>query len=355
MDNHGSKKALDTRELARKVRDEVLGPARCAVVSAEHPLPTVERKSTSLEPRFDLFHFVFSVCSQKARATLAEKGVTYGSNEVTILPPENQNYSPQYVRLRLASEAARKARRVTSFTGISSVATEGFDPLVVPTLVDHETSQVIADSKEICSYLCRAVSSGTDLIPKDIEAQVIEQLDIVDKTPHVALLYGADPNGDRRPKVMQNAMPGIHAHKIAAVERNIPLADGDAELLAAYKQKIVKEKAAASFVVDAQQMRAAIARAQEIILGLDSALEKSGGPWLFGDRFTLADIFWAVTLRRFTWLNYNTLWTTDRRLPRVEAYAARLFDRPSVKNTIIGWPGHPPSDAELAAHPAGAH
>src|SRR3546814_3093132 len=80
------------------------------------------------------------VCSSdlKVRGTLMEKGVTFGSNELTILPPQNENYCPQYVRLRLRSEAAAKHRPVSSFTGQSSVDSEGFDPLVVPTLVDHE-------------------------------------------------------------------------------------------------------------------------------------------------------------------------------------------------------------------------
>src|SRR3546814_10752860 len=77
--------------------------------------------------------------------SLMEKGVTFGSNELTILPPQNENYCPQYVRLRLRSEAAAKHRPVSSFTGQSSVDSEGFDPLVVPTLVDHETGRILAD------------------------------------------------------------------------------------------------------------------------------------------------------------------------------------------------------------------
>src|SRR3546814_9562079 len=37
---------------------------------------------------------------------------------------------------------------------------------------------------------------------------------------------------------MQAVMPGIHTHKIDAVRRNIPLADGDPLLLEAYQHKI---------------------------------------------------------------------------------------------------------------------
>src|SRR3546814_2618946 len=104
--------------------------------------------------------------------------------------------------------------------------------------------------------------------------------------------------GDRRPESMQAVMPGIHAHKIDAVRRNIPLADGDPLLLEAYQHKIVKEEAAASFVINEPQMRTAISKAEQLVTDLDRDLGASTGPWLFGDRFTLADLFWAVSLYR---------------------------------------------------------
>src|SRR3546814_10282324 len=86
------------------------------------------------------------------------------------------------------------------------------------------------------------------------------------------------------------------AHKIDAVRRNIPLADGDPLLLEAYQHKIVKEEAAASFVINEPQMRTAISKAEQLVTDLDRDLGASTGPWLFGDRFTLADLFWAVSL-----------------------------------------------------------
>nr|ABP93365.1 HCH-reductive dechlorinase LinD [Pseudomonas aeruginosa] len=336
--------SADTETLARKVREEVIKPEQSTLISPDRQSPSLLRREATVEPRFELFHFVFSVCSQKVRGTLMEKGVTFGSNELTILPPQNENYCPQYVRLRLRSEAAAKHRPVSSFTGQSSVDSEGFDPLVVPTLVDHETGRILADSKAICLYLCDALSGGTDLLPADIREAVLKQVQLADTTPHVALLYGADPDGDRRPESMQAVMPGIHAHRIDAVRRNIPLADGDPLLLEAYQHKIVKEEAAASFVINEPQMRTAISKAEQLVTDLDRDLGASTGPWLFGDRFTLADLFWAVSLYRFLWLGYSGFWKDGAGKPRVEAYANRLFARPSVKDAIIQWPGHPPSE-----------
>src|SRR3546814_4172448 len=64
-------------------------------------------------------------------------------------------------------------------------------------------------------------------------------------------------------------------------------------LLEAYQHKIVKEEAAASFVINEPQMRTAISKAEQLVTDLDRDLGASTGPWLFGDRFTLADLFWA--------------------------------------------------------------
>src|SRR3546814_3474147 len=133
--------SADTETLSRKVRDEVIKPEQSTLISPDRQSPSLLRREAAVNPRFELFHFVFSVCSQKVRGTLMEKGVTFGSNELTILPPQNENYYPQYVRLRLRSDAATKHRPVSSFTGQSSVDSEGFDPLVVPSSEERRLGQ----------------------------------------------------------------------------------------------------------------------------------------------------------------------------------------------------------------------
>src|SRR3546814_9806615 len=86
--------SADTETLARKVREEVIKPEQSTMISLDRQSPKLLRREATVEPRFELFHFVFSVCSQKVRGTLMEKGVTFGSNELTILPPQNENYCP---------------------------------------------------------------------------------------------------------------------------------------------------------------------------------------------------------------------------------------------------------------------
>ncbi len=62
----------------------------------------------------------------------------------------------------------------------------------------------------------------------------------------------------------------------------------------------------------------------------------SGGPWLFGERFTAADVLWGSALS----------WLTAFRIipdhPAIAAYVARFAERPAVKRVRA-------MDADLAA------
>ena len=120
------------------------------VAAANAPLTDPERNRVigSGTPRFELYHFALSVCSHKVRTVLAEKAAPYRSHDIMILPPGMENYHPDYVRLRMRGAPGREM--VNGYTGRSSTTTEGFDPCVVPTLVDHEAGQVLVDSRVIC-------------------------------------------------------------------------------------------------------------------------------------------------------------------------------------------------------------
>ncbi|NNL86664.1 MAG: glutathione S-transferase family protein, partial [Myxococcales bacterium] len=73
--------------LSAAAREELSDPKRSVVIGA----------ADGGTPRFELYHFGFSICSQKVRTALAEKGVAYLAHE---LEP-TENYRPHYVRLRL--------------------------------------------------------------------------------------------------------------------------------------------------------------------------------------------------------------------------------------------------------------
>lgn len=297
------------------------------------------------KPRFELYHFALSLCSHKLRAVLDEKELSYLSHDIDILPPRMQNYFPEYLRLRIAGGGDLMGNMVDGYTGRSSTETEGFDPLVVPTLVDHEAGKVLVNSKQMCLYLDSSIDTGTRLVPDDIADEVIRQVDIVDQTPHPAVLYGAHPDGDGRPDFIRADMPGIHDRKIAEARKNMAEAGDDPVMISAYEHKILKEAAAKEHVNNEEKMRASVQEFRDIVGALEGDLANTGGEWIIGDRFTLADIVWAVSLFRMQWLGLGYIWKTDDtvRLPRVTEYTKRLFVRPSFQRAVVHWPGNPPS------------
>ena len=291
-------------------------------------------------PRFEVYHSAPSLCSFKVRAVLFERGIPFRSHDLNIMPIRGgtpENYRPEYVRLRL--RGAPNARLVDGYTGVSAVTTEGFDPCVVPTLVDREKEAVVVDSARICEYLDHEWSEGESLMPDGLADGVRTQIDRVDRAPHVAALYGAHPDGDPRPAGLRTNIKDVHGKKIAAVEAMMAKTGNDVELQAAYRAKIVKESSADRFVYDGDSMRSAHSAMDEHVGELEAQLESCGGPWVLGDAYTLADIMWTNSIYRLQWLGMGRFWEPGSSRPRVREYAERAFARPSFRQAVVKWPG----------------
>ncbi|MEM9403829.1 MAG: glutathione S-transferase family protein [Pseudomonadota bacterium] len=290
-------------------------------------------------PRFELYHSAPSLCSHKVRTVLAEKGIPYRSHDMNIMPHGKaipENYRPTYVRMRLLG--ADEQGFATGYTGQSSVTTEGLDPCVVPTLVDHEAQRVIVDSSRICYYLDREAATGEKLVPEHLADEITAQIDLIDQAPHVAILYGANPEGDRRPSGLAMHIKDIQHEKIRTLKQMMAAIESDDPIMAAYESKISKESGSHSFVNDPGRMRKAYAEMSAHADALETQLEKSGGPWAFGERYTMADIMWTVSLYRLKWLGLGETWESGHQRQRVAEYAERAFERPSFKFAVLNWP-----------------
>ncbi|MEM8787635.1 MAG: dioxygenase [Pseudomonadota bacterium] len=315
--------------------------------------PALNRQIGSGRAIFELYHFGLSVCSQKVRMTLFEKGAPFISHDINIFPPINQNYQPDYVRLRM--QGGRGRDFVGGYTGRSSTGTEGFDPCVVPTLVDLDAEKVLVDSQAICAHIDAAHQGGPELIPARLKSEIAREIAIVDTSPHPAILYGAHPDGDYRPKMLQQQMPGIHDKKIMKLMEGRSLSVGHPRLQAAYDAKIRKEAAAKKYVATDEMMRGAVREVIAMIEALDQRLA-DGRTWICGDDFTMADIQWAISLFRFKWLGMAFVWDGGHTLnarehPHVAAYGTRLFQRESFLEAIIRWPTNPPNEFVMDHYP----
>ncbi|MEM9435743.1 MAG: glutathione S-transferase family protein [Pseudomonadota bacterium] len=288
-------------------------------------------------PRFELYHAGFSMCSNKVRCVLAEKRLPYTSHALRIgpVPGELQdNYLPDYVRLRLRARPDQGYAR--GYTGASSVTTEGFDPAVVPTLVDHDTGGVIADSRAICLYL-DALSGEPSLVPAPFEDAIAGQIDLIDQAPHVALLYGGHPDQDTRPAKLIENITGVHAKKVAGLREALALVSDDPVLAEAYRAKIEKEEAAAAFIQDAPKMRAVHEAFAAHVAALEAQLALHDGPWAFGEAYTLADIMWTISLYRLILLGLGGLWGPESGNARVAAYMRHAPKRASFEEAVVNW------------------
>lgn len=317
-----------------------------AIAAANAPLtdPEMNRTLGDGPPRYELYHFALSLCSQKVRLTLAETGDAYVAHDINLSMPRLGNYDPAYVRLRIRGGEGQ--RYVDGYTGRSSTASEGFDPAVVPTLVDLSEARVVVDSLRICRYVAEA--AGGALVPEALGEGLAAELAAVDATPHVALLYGAHPDEDFRPERLRRNMPGVHDRKIAKITQARDRVADDPGLVAAFEAKIAKEKAARSFVATPEAMRTALAETLDVVAELDARMA-DGRPFVCGEVHTLADVFWSVSLYRLAWLGASFAWRGDHPLnptarAHVAGYTARAFVRPAFHQAVVTWPKTPPSE-----------
>ncbi|MEM9320979.1 MAG: glutathione S-transferase family protein [Pseudomonadota bacterium] len=290
------------------------------------------------KPRFELYHAGFSLCSNKVRCVLAEKATPYISHALRIGPVAGglqENYLPDYVRLRL--KGAPSGAFATSYRGVSSVETEGFDPAVVPTLVDHSKARVLVDSLNICKYLDRETGTGPTLVPDGMEDLIDAQIALIDQAPHVALLYGAHPDADTRPEKLIGNITGVHAKKIAGLQSVLDQLEEGSDLIPAYRAKIEKERAAATFIQNGQNMREVHAAFAGHVAALETQLRTHAGPWALGEAYTLADIMWTASLYRLILLGLGYLWAEESGNARVAAYMQHAPSRPSFKEAVIDW------------------
>ena len=164
------------------------------------------------QPRFDLFHFEWSICSWKVRCVLAEKRVPWTSWQLTA--PLHNNYHPAYVQLRsLGNPGGHLVGEV--FSGATAASSQGFDPLAVPTLLDRQKKKVVVDSKVICEYLERELPEPR-LMPKEYDEVIAKHLSLVDETP---------PHGHVLWPASRRDSPGSCRQKVRGAHKRLPKKD----------------------------------------------------------------------------------------------------------------------------------
>ena len=231
-----------------------------------------------------LHHMGESLCSQRVRLVLAEKGLVW---ESALLPPPGLR-SPDYLSLNPAG--------------------------VVPTL-EHD-GHVLVESRIICEYLEDAFPQPALMPLRPLERYRVRRwCKVYDDSLHLALFaltflcwmrerYLAMARDDRR-----EALPG----------RSDPV-----------KRQVAWTLCEQGWNSDIAAV--AVGGLKTLIADLDSAL--AGSRWLAGERYSLADIDMLAAVQRLGDLGLSGLWDE---WAFVSGWLDRARSRPSFNSAIVAW------------------
>ncbi len=228
----------------------------------------------------ELYNFPMSTCSQKVRIALAEKGLDWNDRRIE----SGEHLKPEYLKLNPNG--------------------------VVPTLV-HDGVPII-DSSVICEYLDEVFPRNSMTPPDPIgRAKMRAWLRYIEEVPTPAVRY---PSFNR---VLVHNLRRMTKEEFAASADKRPLRKHFYHRMG--QTGFPKEDIDAAF----EDLGKTYAR-------MEKALINTGGPWIMGGQFTLADVCLVPTIDRMEDLGYAGMWKS---LPRMTEWWARIKARPSYKAT----------------------
>lgn len=239
-------------------------------------MPKEDRTANSLE----LYQFGDSPCCMKVRMALAEKKLPW--RERFIRSWQFDHHQPDYL-------------------GINPHGT-------APTLVHR--GQPITQSNVIIEYLDEAFPDPVRLKPSDPMQIARMRQWMADEQDHlfkhiIVLSFNL---------MMRLRVEAFGLEQLTAWSKRIP----DQVRAQDYLQRVTSPPNDTSMKIAQENLRKHMKR-------LDQELEKSGGPWVCGETFTLADICLAPIFDRIEWLDLETIWED---LPKTTEWYDRVRLRP---------------------------
>ena len=231
----------------------------------------------------ELYHNVNSVCAQKVRIALKEKGQEVKEHLLTLQGDQND---PAYMKLNPNG--------------------------VVPTLVHN--GNVVTESSLILYYI-DDIFPDPPLMPKTPVARHRVRLynKLIDEYMHNACTIITFATAFR-PRFLK--MP--REQWLAEIDK-APL-----KRRAEYKRSVIEHGLDSEFVIDA------LGQHQKMISWMAEDLKR--GPFLAGDSFTNADCAVIPYILRLELLRLGAIWQTQ---PAIVDWWARVRERPSVQSAIV--------------------
>jgi glutathione S-transferase len=263
------------------------------------------------EQEFELYHNALSLCSKKTRFCLAELGIEYESHPIDLIETGSyENISRHFLAVNPAG--------------------------LVPVLVHN--GHPIYESHDQIRYAAEHSPRGKGaLIPDDPELEKQMQT-WVDRTS----LTGDNPPAEARSRA-GNCVPGLTFPLFAAMIEDIPVH----RILEGLLFHRIKLRPVMFLTMKAYGVRRAhrlkagvrllhlsIRHMHEHLDALEAQLVASGGPWVLGQRFTLADVGWVPIFERLVEADSLHVFIGEGRRPAVAAYWEALKQRPSYRAAI---------------------
>ena len=266
------------------------------------------------EREFELYHNAFSLCSKKVRVCLAELGVDYRSHPIDLIETGRyENLSRRFLRVNPAA--------------------------TVPVLV-HD-GHPIYESHEQISYLGAHARSEVRLVPSDPEERACMQRWVDNSS-----LEGEDPLV-RVAESAGSCVPPLTFPLFATMMEDIPYARL-VEGFLFHRQRIrplvfalLKWRGIQGLPHDARMsglMRNACKHLHGHLDALEAQLGASGGPYILGADYSLADVSWLVILERLNEADWLSGFLEAR--PACSVYWQRSIEREGYRQGILSY-GHP--------------
>jgi len=264
---------------------------------------------------WELYHNGFSLCSKKLRVCLDELGLDYTSHPIDLI--ETGSYENVGRRFLAVNPGG-----------------------LVPVLV-HQGHPVYESHEEIVYAARHAGERGRALLAEGPGDSALAALTAgwIDR----ASLVGDDPTQATAERA-GNCVPGLTFPLFATMVRHVPWRRFVPGLLFHPQKRrplffLLLKLRGLNGLPALSPVMAILRRSRDDMArhldALGAQLEASGGPWIAGERFTLADVSWVVILDRLAEADWDGFFWGEGRRPAVAAYWQRLRERPSYETAIV--------------------
>jgi glutathione S-transferase len=276
-----------------------------------HPVPAGYRPEISFrhDQEFELYHNALSLCSMKTRVCLAELRISYRSHHIDLIE------TGAYANIRPELLAVNPAG-------------------TVPVLL-HDGHPIYESHLQIRYAAEHAPPGSPSLVPDDPERrdEMNRWIDLSSLTE--------DPlaHGDES---AANAVPGLTVPLFAAMIETIPYRRIFEGFLFHFDKKrpllftALKARGLANLPRMTPIMKLVARSRRQMHAHLDrleNRLSASGGPWILGKSFSLADVSWLVIFERLAQVDILEVMVANR--PVCREYWNDLRQRPSYRAAIL--------------------